>query len=211
VHDTNSRHPGEDSADAIRASASPDDTSEPSERALVHRVVLRDDTALEALYTRLSGTVYAAALSLLRQRADAEEVVQETFVHLWTRARDFDAARGSLTAWLVMLARSRAIDRLRTQAHKARLAATQDEARALAEPTATPLELAQRAISQHHVLRGLEALPLEQRHAIELAFHEGLSHSEISERTGDPLGTVKTRIRRGLERLARHMEAAERD
>ena len=180
----------------------------PGERELIHRVVLRDDAALEELYARLSGSVYAAALALLRQRPEAEEVVQETFVHLWTRASDYDASRGSLVAWLVMLARSRAIDRLRAQAHKSRLAASQQEAQVLAESPATPLELTQRAATRHHVSAALATLPPEQRQTLELAFHEGLSHSEISERTGEPLGTVKTRIRRGLERIARQLASA---
>jgi RNA polymerase sigma-70 factor, ECF subfamily len=184
---------------------SPGPDGQVGERELIHRVVLRDDAALETLYTQLSGSVYAAALTLLRQRSEAEEVVQETFVHLWTRARDFDPSRGSLVAWLVMLARSRSIDRLRAQAHKARLAASQEDALAFAESPATPLELTQRAATRHHVSAALATLPPDQRRTIELAFHEGLSHSEISARTGEPLGTVKTRIRRGLERIARQL------
>ncbi|WP_434385646.1 sigma-70 family RNA polymerase sigma factor [Melittangium boletus] len=199
---------------ARRAEPLADPTSEPPsaealERAWVHRVVLRDDTALEALYARLSGTVYAVALAVLRDRADAEEVTQEAFVHLWTHARDYNPARGTLTAWMTMLARSRALDRLRARAHRDKLASSQDEARTLATPPATPMELAQRARDSHGVNAALATLSPEQRQTLELAFHEGLSHSEIAARTGEPLGTVKTRIRRGLERLARNLTAVE--
>lgn len=190
-------------AAAARARQPPSESTEQDERALLQRVALRDDAALEELYTRYSATLYSAALSILRGPEEAEEVIQETFIHVWTRARDYTPERGSVTAWLVMLARSRAIDRLRAQAQRERLEVVQREGVALAEPPATPLELTQQAHTRFHVASGLAALSPEQRHALELAFHEGLSHSEISLRTGDPLGTVKTRIRRGLERLAR--------
>lgn len=199
------------SASTSRGERVPPESAERAERALIHRVALRDDAALEALYTRYCATVYSAALSILRTQAEAEEVVQETFIHIWTRARDYTSARGSLAAWVVMLARSRAIDRLRAQAQRERMASVQREGVALAEPPATPLELTQQAHVRLQVASGLAALPPEQRAALELAFHEGLSHSEISLRTGDPLGTVKTRIRRGLDRLARSLEASERE
>ena len=197
-----------DASRASRLERTPPESGERTERALLQRVALRDDAALEELYARYSPSVYSAALSILRSQADAEEVVQETFLHIWTRARDYTPARGSLTAWVVMLARSRAIDRLRTRAQHERLAAVQREGVAFAEPPATPLELTQQAHVRLHVAGSLAALPPEQRQALELAFHDGLSHSEISLRTGDPLGTVKTRIRRGMDRLARLLEAA---
>ena len=187
------------------------ETPEASDRAWMQRVVLRDDAALEALYARFSGTVYATALAILRDALEAEEVVQDTFVHLWTQARDYNPARGSPGAWMVMLARSRAIDRFRARAWRAQRAPTPEETQALAEPPASPFEQTHQAYLRLRVSAALAALPPEQRHALELAFHEGLSHSEISARTGDPLGTVKTRIRRGLERLAHTFAGSERD
>lgn len=190
-----------------RARLPPEATEHP-ERGWMRQVVLRDDRALESLYERYSGTVYAAALSILRDPLEAEEVVQDTFVYLWTRARDYDPARGSPGAWMVMLARSRALDRLRARTHRDQHTPSPAEAQTLAEPPPTPFEQAHQAALRSRVSAELATLPPEQRHALELAFHEGLSHSEISARTGDPLGTVKTRIRRGLERLARAFTSA---
>lgn len=184
----------------------------PLDASLIHRVALRDDAALASLYEQYAGTVYSAALAILQSPADAEEILQETFLHIWTHARDYTSARGTLRVWVVMIARSRALDRLRTRAQQTRLAeSTQHDTQVLAEPPETPLELTQQARLRGHISRELAELPSEQRRALELAFHEGLSHSEISQRTGDPLGTVKTRIRRGLERLARVFQSTDRE
>jgi RNA polymerase sigma-70 factor, ECF subfamily len=187
----------------------PAGASEQWEHALLHRVMLHDDAALEALYERFSGTVYSVARAILQNRVDAEEVVQETFTHLWTRARDYSPQRGSPGTWVVMLARSRAIDLLRSRRHKARAALRREEDAALAEPPPSPFELTRWARAWFRVSTGLSTLPPEQRHALDLAFQQGLTHREIAARTGEPLGTVKTRIRRGLERLGRLFATAE--
>ena len=135
---------------------------------------------------------------MLRETADAEEVLQETFIDAWRRAREYAASRGSVEAWLITIARSRAIDRLRNRGARLRLV-KQTEQLALAEPAQPgPPDVH----AQTRLRRALGTLPPEQRRALELAYWDGLSQSEISRETGDPLGTVKTRVRLGLQRLA---------
>ena len=171
----------------------------PAEDGTVLDSVRRGDArALEELYRRHSSRLHALLLRMLRETADAEEVLQETFVDAWKRAREYAASRGSVEAWLITIARSRAIDRLRNRGARLRLV-KQTEQLALAEPAQPgPADVQ----AQTRLRRALGTLPPEQRRAIELAYWDGLSQSEISRETGDPLGTVKTRVRLGLQRLA---------
>ena len=138
---------------------------------------------------------------MLRDRRDAEEVVQEAFVDLWRRASSFDPARGSALAFLLSMVRSRSIDRLRS-----RNAAERMRASAAAEPQAplapAPSELVEEKSLRGRIRRALEQLAPSQRAAIELAYFEGLTQREIAEKLGDPLGTVKTRVRTGLQKLS---------
>jgi RNA polymerase sigma-70 factor (ECF subfamily) len=157
-----------------------------------------DSRALEELYRRHSSRLYALLLRMLREAADAEEVLQETFIDAWRRAREYAASRGSVEAWLITIARSRAIDRIRNRGARLRLV-KQSEQLAAAQPARPePPDVH----AQTRLRRALGTLPPEQRRAIELAYWDGLSQSEISRETGDPLGTVKTRVRLGLQRLA---------
>jgi RNA polymerase sigma-70 factor (ECF subfamily) len=154
--------------------------------------------ALRALYDACSGKVMAAALRLLGDRGEAEDVVQETFLELWRRAAEYDPARASAETWAVVIGRSRALDRLR-----ARAAARRTAAGYAAEPArqeASPAVEAGQASAR--VRAALAGLPADQREAIELAYFEGLSQSEIAGRTRQPLGTVKTRVRLGMQKLA---------
>jgi len=171
----------------------------PAEDGTVLDSVRRGDArALEELYRRHSSRLHALLLRMLRETADAEEVLQETFVDAWKRAREYAASRGSVEAWLITIARSRAIDRLRNRGARLRLV-KQTEQLALAEPAQPgPADVQ----AQTRLRRALGTLPPEQRRALELAYWDGLSQSEISRETGDPLGTVKTRVRLGLQRLA---------
>ena len=167
--------------------------SPPSDADLLERVAQGDHAAFAELYDRYAGLVHALALRILRERADAEEVVQDAFVQAWRQAARFDAARGSVPAWLVTIARSRALDRRRRRGPQMLTEVTENTLVTHPpepQPTLGPA-----------VRRVLEGLPAEQRRALELAYYEGLSQSEIALRTGDPLGTVKTRIRLGLGRL----------
>jgi RNA polymerase sigma-70 factor (ECF subfamily) len=164
--------------------------------ALIERMVQRDETALEALYDRYAGMLTSVLIRILRDRQAAEEILQDIFYQLWRTASQFDASRGSLSGWLLVIARNRAISRLRQ-----RNPAAGDEL--LENTVVLPFNL-ESAVSQQQLLRrALENLPEEQRAAVELAYFEGLTHSEIAQRTGDPLGTVKTRLRSALETLKR--------
>ncbi len=141
------------------------------------------------------------ALRVLRERADAEEVLQETFIEVWRRAREYAPSRGSVEAWLLTIARTRAIDRLRSRAARGRMAEAVSAEPAQAGPK-LPDMLSATAEDAMRVQAALCALPVEQRMALELAYWEGLSQTEIATRTGQPLGTVKTRVRLALLKLA---------
>ena len=141
-------------------------------------------------------------LRVLRERADAEEVLQETFIEVWRRAREYAPSRGSVEAWLLTIARTRAIDRLRSRAARGRMAEAVSAEPAQAGPK-LPDMLSATAEDAMRVQAALCALPVEQRMALELAYWEGLSQTEIAARTGQPLGTVKTRVRLALLKLAR--------
>jgi RNA polymerase sigma-70 factor (ECF subfamily) len=165
-----------------------------------------EDAALGDLYDRYGKMVYALALAIVREPADAEEVVVDAFGQAWRQAGSFDATRGSVGAWLATIARSRALDTLRARGRRVRAheraALLSDEG--LAAPITAagdPAHSVERTEARRLVSQALAALPGPQRAAIELAYFEGLSQSEIAERLAEPLGTVKTRIRSGMEKL----------
>jgi RNA polymerase sigma-70 factor (ECF subfamily) len=174
---------------------------------LVRRMAAGEDAALGDLYDRYGKMVYALALAIVREPADAEEVVVDAFGQAWRQAASFDAARGSAAAWLATIARSRALDTIRARGRRARAhersALLSDEGLAapVAAAGADPSRRVERTEARRLVSQALAALPGPQRAAIELAYFEGLSHSEIAERLAEPLGTVKTRIRTGMEKL----------
>jgi RNA polymerase sigma-70 factor (ECF subfamily) len=171
----------------------------PAEDAPVVEAVRRGDPrALEDLYRRHAPRIYALLMRMLRESADAEEILQETFVAAWRRAGEYAPSRGSVEAWLITLARSRAIDRIRSRGARLRLVKQSEQLAPADAPGEEPPDVHART----RLRKALGALPPEQRRAIELAYWEGLSQSEISLHTGDPLGTVKTRVRLGLQRLA---------
>lgn len=170
-------------------------------RELLERIVRGERQGLKTLYDALASRVLALALRLLRDRNDAEEIVQETFVEVWRRAAEYDPRRGDVTAWVMTIARTRALDRLRASGRAARV-----REEAAGEPVIIPaapgLELAEHRQARERILRALEAIPAEQRRMIELAYYDGLTQTEIAALTGDPLGTVKTRMRLGMQKLA---------
>jgi RNA polymerase sigma-70 factor (ECF subfamily) len=173
-----------------------------ADRALLERISRGDGGALRALYDRSGGAALAIAQRILGSRGEAEEVVQETFVQVWQKARDYDESRGGAVAWVITITRSRSIDRLRQRAASERAVAASSTGDPGPTPIETPLDAAVRGELRQRVAAALRALPMEQRRAIELAYFEGLSQSEIAARTGEPLGTVKTRIRSALGKLA---------
>ncbi|HMK31588.1 MAG TPA: sigma-70 family RNA polymerase sigma factor [Terriglobales bacterium] len=150
-----------------------------------------DEGAMAALYDRYSSVVYGVALRVLRDSAAAEDVLQDIFLQLWRNPGMFDARRGALGAWLAVVARHRSIDALRKQRPA-------DE---LPETVAVNMDL-EHGAARRRVVEKIRAIlqnvPQAQRSALEMAFFEGMTHSEIAEKTGEPLGTVKTRIRTAL-------------
>ena len=177
--------------------------TEAGDAVLLQRIVNRDEVALAALYDRYAGLVYSVALRILRDASPAEEVLQDIFFQLWRSASTFDSSRGSLAAWLLVCARNRAISRLRGQP-----AEPDEDLRGYTVilPVNLESELAQKQqISR--VRETLEGLPPAQRQALELAYFEGLTHSEIASRTGQPLGTIKTRLRSAIVYLKRALNA----
>jgi RNA polymerase sigma-70 factor (ECF subfamily) len=164
----------------------------PDDSALIARIRAGDESAMADLYDRYSGIVYGVALRVLGNTMAAEDVLQEVFLQLWRNPQAFDAERGRLSAWLAVIARNRAIDHLRKRP-------PEDDIEDLAISTGVNLENAAAQKQAVDKVRGaLGQLPVEQRRLLELAFFEGMTHSEIAAKTGEPLGTIKTRIRSGL-------------
>jgi RNA polymerase sigma-70 factor (ECF subfamily) len=178
-----------------RTSNSESATGSVDDPALLTRVGQGDESAMESVFQRYSGPVYSVALRVLHDPGQAEDVMQEIFLQLWRSPAAFVSGRGSLGAWLVVVARNRAIDLLRR-----RRPTDSVEDVVLASPYNLAAE-AERNIMMEKTRRFLAELPEEQRKSLELAYFEGLSHTEIASRTGDPLGTVKTRIRLALMSL----------
>ena len=176
--------------------------SRASDAALVARIVQRDESALAALYDRYSGMLSSVLNRILRDSQAAEEILQDIFYQLWRTATQFDASRGSLPGWLLVIARNRAISRLRRH-NPASGEELQENTVVL--PTNLESTIAKQQLVGK-VKGALDGLPKEQRAAIELAYFEGLTHSEIAERTGDPLGTIKTRLRSAVETLKRNLQ-----
>jgi RNA polymerase sigma-70 factor (ECF subfamily) len=160
--------------------------------ALLALVQAGDGQAMATLYDRYSRVVYSVALRVLGDPASAEDILQEVFMQIWRNPDSFTAARGSLGGWLAIVSRNRSIDNLRRK----RPTTNVDDV-----PLASSFNLADEAERNSLMERArgvIQKLPTEQRKTLEMAFFDGLTHSEIAEMTGDPLGTVKTRIRSAL-------------
>lgn len=178
--------------------------NEPEDTELLAQLGAGDARALEALYDRHSGLVHALALRLLGRSEEAEEITQDVFWRLWTSPADYDPGRGSLRTWLFVVTRSRCLDRIRQTRRQAAVASPDATDPVVHE--ATPEEGASLAQRRRHVKEALGSLPAEQRHAVELCFLNGLSHSEAAIRLGEPLGTVKSRVRMGIAKLKASLE-----
>ena len=159
---------------------------------LVAAIRSGDEQAMTQVYDRYSQIVYSVALRVLGDTAAAEDILQEVFMRLWCSPDTFDASRGSLPGWLAVITRNRAIDSLRKRREETDIA----EVVVSIEPDLTNRTEWSRALEKIH--SALASMPSPQRSALEMAFFEGLTHTEIAARTGEPLGTIKTRIRAGL-------------
>jgi RNA polymerase sigma-70 factor (ECF subfamily) len=168
----------------------------------------RDQSALSQLYDQTSRVLFALALRIVKNTADAEEVVHDAYCRAWRYAAGYDPHRGSVLSWLTLLTRSVAIDRLRSLGRHT--GATQlDEQAHVAPETKSPEREVYSNERAARVRRAIRMLPPEQWKLIELAFFEGLTHTELAQRLSVPLGTVKTRIRAGLLRLRLALEDLE--
>ena len=180
----------------------------PPDAALPQRLVQKDVHAFERLYDLHSRTVYALVFRIVQQPSTAEEVVQDVFLHLWRNSGQYDSTRGPFVPWLLTLARNRALDHLRLKSERQRrreeLSETLPQV-AVAPGYEAALDEKRRA---EQVWQLMSSLHPQQKRAIEMAYFEGLSHSEIAAALREPLGTVKSWIRNGLQRLKEGLQAA---
>ena len=174
---------------------------------LLARLKRRDPQALAELYDRYGGIVFRLILRMVRDNGTAEDLVQETFLRVWNRAGGLDSGRGAVGPWLLAVARNRAIDYLRSRGGRVGTFVELDETEnpaLFADDPADPLHFDM----ARHVKRALERLTPQQREAIKLAYFEGMSQTEIAERMQQPLGTVKTWMRRALEQMRAALPAS---
>jgi len=175
---------------------------------LIDGVAAGRSTALASLYDQASPRVHGLALRITRDEALAEEVTLETFQQAWTQAQRYEPTRGQVLTWLLTIARSRALDRIRRR-RRHESETPLEAAYEVADEEPGPEELASRSDEAVRIRTALRELPAKQREAIEIAFFGGLSHAEVAETLGEPLGTIKTRIRSGLQQLRVSLAALE--
>ena len=178
--------------------------------SLLSAISRGDVAAFESLYDRYSSTLYALLLRILGNADDAQEVLQESFVKAWSNAKMFDAARGSEAAWLISIARSRGIDRLRSR----RLRSDRENEAGIEISNVSGFvdrktgdDAAIRSQTGAAVRGALADLPEAQRRALELAYFDGMSQTEIAEFLGEPLGTIKTRMQLGMKKLRDRLQS----
>jgi RNA polymerase sigma-70 factor (ECF subfamily) len=189
-------------ADGTPAGAGAPSAPGEDDAALVARMSAGDERALGALYDRWSSAAYSLAVHVVRDPGEAEDVVEDTFWQAWRQAARYEPTRGGVSTWLMTIARSRALDRLRAlRRSREEVVPLSPAAEAVAADAATPAAAAELSERATLVAAALQELPREQREALELAYYGGLSQTEIAERTGQPLGTVKTRMRLAMQKL----------
>ena len=186
--------------------------------ALLARAGLGDRAAFATLYERTSSHLLAVVLRINRDRAHAEDILQEVYVNVWRAAQSFDAAQSQPLTWLTSIARNRAIDSLRRQQTQPQLqtfhtTSTNDDEDpdvydTVADDAAGPLDLLSRASDARALSHCLQGLSAQQRQSVALAFYDGLSHAEVAEKLRQPLGTVKSWVRRALQSLKTCLESA---
>ncbi|MCC6790966.1 MAG: sigma-70 family RNA polymerase sigma factor [Thermomicrobiales bacterium] len=184
-----------------------DRSIEPSDEQLLASISRGESDALGVLYDRYARIAIAVAYRVLGEHGVAEDVVQEAFLAVWRRVDSFDATRGNVRSWLLTIVRNGAIDRRRGRHARAlQDTALDDVAFRLATGGEETFEIVASSVEAERVREALSALPPEQREAIELAYFGGLTHQEIAQRTGAPLGTIKGRMRLGLHKLRGSLE-----
>jgi RNA polymerase sigma-70 factor, ECF subfamily len=182
-----------------------------ADETLIGLIVQRDTEAMSAFYDRHAQTVYSLIVRIVREPAVAEEILQETFWQVWQKASDYHGG-GSATAWLSRIARNKSLDQLRRQKIRPQIAESDLEEPELQAATATSSgdveQAADHLLKRQRLHQALATLPAEQRLCLELAYFEGMSQRELAEYTHAPLGTIKTRVRMGLEKMERLLLAA---
>ncbi len=180
------------------------------EKALMRRVANGDEAAFEALYDRYSRLLYSIVLSVVKHPPEAQDMLQELFLHIWNQAKNFDAGRGNVYSWLVTMTRNRAIDRIRSKGFRERQQeSSNDEAMMLiADGDISPLDSITLTEERNRIHSALAQIPAEQRDALMLAYFQGYTQSEIAELLETPLGTIKTRMRQGLIKLSSLLSGA---
>jgi RNA polymerase sigma-70 factor (ECF subfamily) len=185
----------------MSSAPSANDQPQMTDSMLMSRIRSGDEDALAVLHDRYASVVYSVALRVLGETTQAEDILQEIFLQLWRNPQGFDARRGNLGAWLAVIARHRAIDQLRRRR-------PESEIEDVVISVDTRLEQStDRNLAIAKVRAAVERLPAEQRQPLELAFFQGLTHAEIASKTGEPLGTIKTRIRAALLALRKALVA----
>lgn len=165
-----------------------------------------DGWAMSVLYDRYARLVFSLARKILNDRAAAEEVVQEVFVKVWRHARDYRAERGKFSSWLTGIAHHHAIDELRRRRVRPSASNSENNAAEVMDDGSAPLDEALHSLEHRRIVTALQAIPDDQRRAIELAYFGGFTQQEISAKLGEPLGTIKTRIRLGMQKLKALLE-----
>jgi RNA polymerase sigma-70 factor, ECF subfamily len=184
------------------------DATADADRETLARMARGDHEALAELYDRHARVVYSLAMRIVREQRDAEEVVQDVFAQVWRQSAAYSAGRGSVIAWMMMMTRSRAVDRIRGRRARPDATSDADPIPSVPDQAVLPDERLVAEAQAARVRAALAQLPFLQRVALELAFYEGLTHSEIADRLEQPLGTVKTRIRQGLMKLRDQLSGA---
>ncbi|MCG3191326.1 MAG: ECF RNA polymerase sigma factor SigK [Thermoanaerobaculia bacterium] len=177
--------------------------------ALIDRIKQGDSSALDELYRRYSSPVFSLVWKILQNSEEAEDVSLDVFWQIWRQAERYDISRGAPPAWIFTLARSRAIDRLRARQRREDRTISIDDPEIHIDPldeNASPDQVASFRQTRDAVRKAMTTLSPVQREAVELAFFQGLTHVEIAEKLGQPLGTIKTRIRQGLIRLRKQLD-----
>ncbi len=189
--------------EAVASPIIPPDT-EASDEDLLRRIVRRDETALAALYARHRPLAFSQAIRVLGDAALAEDVLQDAFLSVWRKAHTYQTGRGSVRTWVSSIVRNRAIDIVRARRERA-VADDEELLLGIRDPGPAVVDQVVASIEGEMTRTALSTLPSEQCEAVSLAFLGGLSHSEIVERTGLPLGTVKSRVRLGIQRMRQLM------
>ena len=171
--------------------------------ALMRRIVEADETALGALYDRWVRSLYSLVLHVLKDPDEAEDVVEETFWQAWRKADSYEPSRGAVSTWLLTIGRRKALDRLRAKKRSREELTSGDRAAFADIPSSDPdpSDDVERSELRERVRAALNELPDEQKEVLELGYFSGMSQSEIAEATGEPLGTVKTRMRLAMQKL----------